>query len=80
MELAVKKTYRATPEPRLVVACGDCAVDGGVYRGSYAVTDGVAQVIPVDCYISGCPPTPTAIIAGLLHLLDTLTHGNAKSG
>jgi len=69
MELALKKTYIATPEPRLVVACGDCAIDGGVYKGSYAVTNGVAKVIPVDCYIPGCPPTPGQIIAGILKLL-----------
>jgi len=74
MELAIKKTYIATPEPRLVVACGDCAIDGGVYKGSYAVTNGVANIIPVDCYISGCPPTSTQIISGLLQLMDKLIH------
>lgn len=73
MELALKKTYMATPEPRLVVACGDCAIDGGIYRGSYAVTNGVANVIPVDCYIPGCPSTPLQIIAGLLELLRKIT-------
>ncbi len=73
MELALKKTYIATPEPRLVVACGDCAIDGGIYKGSYAVTNGVANVIPVDCYISGCPPTPMEIIRGLMQLLNKLT-------
>lgn len=74
MELALRKTYLATPEPRLVIACGDCAVDGGVYKGSYAVTDGVANVLPVDCYIPGCPPSPMAIISGIMHLLEKLTH------
>jgi len=69
MELALKRTYIATPEPRLVVACGDCAKDGGIYRGSYAVTNGVANVIPVDAYIPGCPPTPIAIIMGLKQLI-----------
>jgi Ni,Fe-hydrogenase III small subunit len=73
MELALKKTYLATPEPRLVIACGDCAVDGGIYKGSYAVTDGVAGVIPVDCYLPGCPPSPAAIAAGILSLLEKLT-------
>jgi len=73
MELALKKTYIATPEPRLVVACGDCSIDGGVYRGSYAVTNGVAKVIPVDCYIPGCPPSPLQIIDGLVALLKKLT-------
>jgi Ni,Fe-hydrogenase III small subunit len=73
MELALKKTYIATPEPRLVVACGDCSIDGGVYKGSYAVANGVANVIPVDCYISGCPPSPLRIIEGLHALLKKLT-------
>jgi len=72
MQLALKKTYIATPEPRLVVACGDCSIDGGVYRGSYAVTDGVANVIPVDCYIPGCPPSPLQVIDGLIALLKKL--------
>ncbi len=72
MELALRKTYLATPEPRFVIVCGDCAIDGGVYKGSYAVTGGVTQVIPVDCVIPGCPPSPTAIIAGLARLLEKL--------
>jgi Ni,Fe-hydrogenase III small subunit len=72
MELALKKTYLATPEPRLVVACGDCAIDGGIYKGSYAVTNGVANVIPVDCYIPGCPPAPMQIISGLLQLMERM--------
>ncbi len=73
MELALKRTYLATPEPRLVVACGDCAKDGGVYKGSYAVTNGAANVIPVDGYIPGCPPTPKAIILGLSQIIEKLT-------
>jgi Ni,Fe-hydrogenase III small subunit len=73
MELALKKTYSATPEPRLVIACGDCAIDGGIYRGSYAVTNGVAAVIPVDGHIPGCPPSPIALISGLLQILEKLT-------
>lgn len=74
MELALKKTYLATPEPRLVVACGNCTIDGGVFKESYAVTNGVANVIPVDCYIPGCPPTPAGIVLGLLQLMDKLIH------
>ncbi|HUI45493.1 MAG TPA: NADH-quinone oxidoreductase subunit NuoB [Nitrospirota bacterium] len=70
MELALKRTALATPEPRLIVACGDCAKDGGIYKGSYAVTNGVANVIPVDAVIPGCPPTPTAIILALAELID----------
>ena len=73
MELALKRTYLATPEPRLVVACGDCARDGGIYKGSYAVTNGVANVIPVDAVISGCPPTPAAIILALSGIIDSVT-------
>lgn len=73
MELALKKTYLATPEPRFVIACGDCSIDGGVYRGSYAVTDGVRNVIPVDAYIFGCPPTPLRILSGLINLMEKLT-------
>ena len=72
MELALRKTYLATPEPRLVIACGDCAADGGIYKGSYAVSGCAANVIPVDCVIPGCPPSPTAIIAGLAQLLEKL--------
>lgn len=78
MELALKKTYLATPEPRLVIACGDCTVDGGVYKGSYAVTDGVANVIPVDCFIPGCPPTPIQIIVGLHRLLENMIRTKTK--
>jgi Ni,Fe-hydrogenase III small subunit len=73
MELALKRTYIATPEPRLVVACGDCAIDGGIYKGSYAVTNGVANVFPVDVFIPGCPPTPIAILLGLSQLIDKRT-------
>ncbi|RJR19886.1 MAG: NADH-quinone oxidoreductase subunit NuoB [Nitrospiraceae bacterium] len=73
MELALKKTYLATPEPRIVVACGDCTIDGGVYKGSYAVTNGVANVIPVDYYIPGCPPSPGDLLSGFLKLLVTIT-------
>jgi Ni,Fe-hydrogenase III small subunit len=70
MELALKRTYIATPEPRLVMACGDCALDGGIYKGSYAVANGVANVIPVDGVIPGCPPTPSASLLGLFRLID----------
>jgi len=73
MELALRRTYSATPEPRLVVACGDCARDGGIYKGSYAVANGVANVIPVDGTIPGCPPTPTAILLGLSQIITART-------
>jgi Ni,Fe-hydrogenase III small subunit len=70
MELALKKTYLAMPEPKIVITCGDCAFDGGVFRGSYAVTDGVGNVIPVDYHIPGCPPSPTTITRKLLNLME----------
>ena len=72
MELALTRTYLATPEPRLVIACGDCAKDGGIYKGSYAVTNGVSTVLTVDAYIPGCPPSPMSIILGLSQVIDKL--------
>lgn len=66
MEVAVKRTYDATPEPKLVVAIGECACDGGIFGESYAGCGKVANVIPVDVAVSGCPPTPTAILQGIL--------------
>jgi Ni,Fe-hydrogenase III small subunit len=73
MELALRKVSLAMPEPKLVVACGDCAIDGGIYKGSYAITDGVENVIPVDGHIPGCPPTPTAILLGLSRIIEGAT-------
>lgn len=73
MQLALKRTWIATPEPKLVLACGDCAMDGGIYKGSYAVADGVNNVIPVDGFIPGCPPTPVAILLGLSQLIERYT-------
>ena len=66
METALKLTYDATPEPKLVVAIGDCARDGGIFGASYASCGGIASVIPVDVMVSGCPPTPSAILQGIL--------------
>ncbi len=66
MEVALKRTYDATPEPKLVVAVGDCGCDGGIFGESYASCGKVANVIPVDVVVSGCPPTPTAILQGIL--------------
>jgi Ni,Fe-hydrogenase III small subunit len=70
MREALQRTYNATPDPKWVVAVGDCAVDGGVFAGSYAVAGGVNNVIPVDLHIRGCPPSPTALLQGLLALLE----------
>ena len=66
MELALKRTYDATPEPKLVVAIGDCGCTGGVFGESYASCGRVANVIPVDVAVPGCPPTPFAIMQGIL--------------
>lgn len=66
MEVALKRTYNAMPEPKLVVALGDCAHDGGIYGESYCSLGGAANIIPVDAFILGCPPTPTAILKGIL--------------
>src|SRR6266700_8290024 len=66
MEVALKRTYDATPEPKLVVAVGDCGCTGGIFGESYASLGRVANVIPVDVEIPGCPPTPTALLAGIL--------------
>jgi Ni,Fe-hydrogenase III small subunit len=70
MREALQRTYDATPNPKWVVAIGDCGRDGGCFAGSYAVVGGVAEVIPVDLHISGCPPTPMAMLQGLLALLE----------
>jgi Ni,Fe-hydrogenase III small subunit len=69
MREALERTHAATPAPKWVVAVGDCAVNGGLFAGSYAVTGGVSNVLPVDLHIPGCPPTPTALLKGLLALL-----------
>ena len=70
MREALERTYKATPDPKWVVAVGDCAVDGGLFAGSYAVVGGVSQAIPVDLHIRGCPPTPLQLLSGLLALLE----------
>ncbi len=70
MRDAVLETREAMPEPVLVIAVGDCAVDGGVFKGSPAITGGAESILPIDLFISGCPPTPLQIIEGLLALLE----------
>jgi len=70
MREALLRTYNATPDPKWVVAVGGCAADGGIFKGSYAVVGGVADVVPVDLHIPGCPPSPTALLKGLLALLQ----------
>jgi Ni,Fe-hydrogenase III small subunit len=72
MAEALRRTWQATPDPKFVVAVGDCGCDGGLFRGSYAVVGGVADVIPVDAVIPGCPPSPAALLAGLLEAIGRL--------
>ena len=70
MREALERTYNATPNPKWVVAVGDCAANGGIFSGSYAVVGGVKDVIPVDLHIRGCPPRPVHLLQGLLALMD----------
>ncbi len=73
MEIALKRTYDATPEPRLVVAVGDCGGTGGIFGESYASCGRVANVIPVDVAVPGCPPSPTRILQGILTAVTART-------
>src|SRR5438105_13310313 len=78
MEVPLRKTYEATPDPKLVVALGDCAQTCGVFAGSYAVVGPVSSVIPVDVHIPGCPPEPLDILRGVLGALDRLPDRQAR--
>src|SRR5437870_7026393 len=69
MTEALRRTWEATPDPKIVIAVGDCGRDGGLFRGSYAIVGGVADVVPVDAVIPGCPPSPAALLAGLLEAI-----------
>jgi Ni,Fe-hydrogenase III small subunit len=66
MEIALRRTYAVTPSPKIVVAVGDCGCTGGIFGESYASLGGINNVIPVDAYIPGCPPTPVALLQGIL--------------
>jgi len=66
MEIALRRTYNSTPPPKLVVAVGDCGCNGGIFGETYASLGGIDKVIPVDVYIPGCPPTPVALLHGIL--------------
>jgi Ni,Fe-hydrogenase III small subunit len=78
MRDALYRTYEATPEPRLVIAVGACAINGGPFRGSPEVGDGVPADLPVDLWIAGCPPHPLTVLDGLLRLLGRI-EGKGRS-
>ena len=77
MEIALQRTYAATPEPKRVVAVGDCGCTGGIFGESYASCGRVANVIPVDVIVPGCPPSPIRILQGIL---TAITAGNGSDG
>src|SRR5437588_6190694 len=77
MKVALERTYAATPDPKWVVAVGDCGCGCGVFEGSYAVIGAVDKVIPVDLHIRGCPPRPIDLLRGLIALVDKAA---AKAG
>ncbi len=72
MEIALRKAYHGTPSPKFVIALGDDACNGGIFRDSYAVNNGVEDIIPVDVKIPGNPPSPTDIMKGLLALMEKI--------
>jgi Ni,Fe-hydrogenase III small subunit len=72
MREALERTYAATPDPKWVIAAGECAANCGLFAGSYACVGAVSAVIPVDLHIPGCPPTPTQLLQGLLALLESV--------
>jgi Ni,Fe-hydrogenase III small subunit len=78
MKVALERTYAATPDPKWVVAVGDCGCGCGVFEGSYAVIGAVDKVIPVDLHIRGCPPRPTALLQGLIALMDKAVENGGK--
>ncbi len=70
MREALERTYAATPSPKWVVAAGDCALNGGLFAGSYAIVGGVGDVVAVDLHVKGCPPRPIDLLRGLLMLME----------
>jgi Ni,Fe-hydrogenase III small subunit len=75
MREALQRTWTATPSPKWVVSVGACALDGGLFAGGYACAGGVGTVLPVDLHIPGCPPTPTALLSGLITLIEANAAG-----
>src|SRR5271166_6847130 len=80
MQAALRRTYEATPDPKLVVALGDCGCTGGIFGESYASCGRVSNVIPVDVAVPGCPPTPTRILQGVLTAISRSAAGTAGTG
>jgi Ni,Fe-hydrogenase III small subunit len=79
MKLALQKTYEATPDPKIVIAAGACAISGGPYIDMPQVHNGAESMLPVDLFIPGCPPHPITILDGLLHLLARMPKERFKS-
>ena len=79
MAIALRRTYDATPEPKLVVAAGDCACNGGIFGEGYATIGRIANVIPVDVEVPGCPPSPAALLQGILTALQRHATGSAEA-
>src|SRR5271155_732065 len=80
MEAALRRTYDATPDPKLVVAIGDCGCTGGIFGESYATCGRVSNVLPVDVAVPGCPPSPTRILAGILTAVSSPSAARAAPG
>lgn len=78
MELALRKTYDAVADPKVVIAVGACAISGGPYEGHKQANDGADTIVPIDLYIPGCPPHPMTILDGLLRLLGRIEDGTGK--
>jgi Ni,Fe-hydrogenase III small subunit len=78
MAEALRRAYASTPDPKIIVAVGDDAIDGGIYKGSYAIYDGVDSVIPVNYCIPGDPPSPKSVIYHLLKILEDVEHTSDK--
>jgi Ni,Fe-hydrogenase III small subunit len=79
MKVALERTYAATPEPKWVVAVGDCACGCGVFADSYATVGSVEEVVPVDLHIPGCPPRPIELLKGLIALMDKATERGKRA-
>ena len=79
MEVALRRTYDATPDPKLVVAVGDCGACGGLFGESYASLGAVSNVIPVDVVVPGCPPTPTRLLQGILTAISAPRSASART-